>query len=88
MLKKTVKKGLWKGQYVSIRDYELEEGKRRGGIEITHKGKVMTLGVDRLNILQPSGRIFQSKFGGKNYRLVDVVFEEDVVNENQGNLNL
>ncbi len=87
MLKKTVKK-LWKGQYVSIRDYELENGKRQGGIQITYKGECMTLGMDRLNILKPSSRVFQSKTGGRNYRLVDVVFEEDIVNENQGNLNL
>ena len=77
---------LWKGQYVSIRDYELEQAKTSGGMIVEHKSKKMTLGMDRLNILQPTGRLFKSKTGGRSYRLVDVVFEPDFINKKQDDL--
>ena len=77
---------LWKGQYVSIRDYELEQAKNSGGIVIEHKSEKMTLGLDRLNVLKPSSRLFKSKTGGRSYRLVDVVFEPDFINEKQDGL--
>lgn len=77
---------LWKGQYVSVRDYELEQAKRAGGMVIEHKSKKMTLGLDRLNVLEPTGRLFPSKTGGRSYRLVDVVFEPDFINEKQDGL--
>lgn len=85
MLKKKVTK-LWKGQYVSVRDYEVTKAKQQGGLVVEYNNKKMTLGLDRLNILKPDSRIFRSKTGGRNYRLVDVVFEPDIINEGQGKL--
>ena len=85
MLKKKVTK-LWKGQYVSVRDYEVEGAKRQGGLVVEYNNKKMTLGLDRLNLLKPDGRVFKSKTGGRNYRLVDVVFQADIVNEGQRKL--
>jgi len=77
---------LWKGQYVSIRDYELESAKQKGGLVVKHKDKVMTVSLDRLSILKPDSKYFASKTGGRGYRLVDIVFEEDVVNKRQDSL--
>ena len=47
MKKKDVKK-LWQGKYVSVRDYEVKEAIRKGGLEINHEGAVMQIFPDEL----------------------------------------
>lgn len=75
-MNKQVKK-LWKGQFVSIRDYEIEKAKSDGLLRISFGDSTMTLGSYDLDKLQPSSRIFKSKTGGKDYRLVDIKFIPD-----------
>lgn len=80
------KSKLFKGTVVSIRDYELEKAKQLGGLVITHNGQTMTIGLDRLNILEPVGQLFKSKIGGKDYRLVDIRFKADNIDNRQKGL--
>ena len=80
------KSKLFKGTVVSIRDYELERAKQAGGLVITHNRQTMTLGMDRLTALHPVGQLFKSKTGGKDYRLVDIKFKPDDIDERQKGL--
>ena len=68
------KNKLWKGKFVSIRDYELEAGKNAGGIIISHNGQTMTLRPAILDTLTPIGEVFKSKTGGRDYQLIDIKF--------------
>ena len=81
-MNKEVKK-LWKGQFVSVRDYEIEKAKSDGLLRISFGGSTMTLGRNDLDKLQPSSRIFKSKTGGKDYRLVDIKYQADKQNKQQ-----
>jgi len=65
---------LWQGKFVSVRDYEVDDAIRKGGLRISHAGKWMYLDVDTLKQLEPSSRSFQSKFKGV-YRLIDITFK-------------
>ena len=80
------KKKLFKGTVVSIRDYELEKAKQLGGVVITHNGQTMTVGMDRLKTLHPVGQVHKSKTGGKDYRLVDIIFKPDDIESRQKGL--
>ena len=66
---------LWKGQFVSIRDYELEEALNEGGLEVHHDGSYRVFDLEELEKVTPNDRVFQSKTGGKSYRLVDLPWE-------------
>lgn len=81
-MNKQVKK-LWKGQFVSVRDYEIEKAKSDGLLRISFGDSTMTLGRNDLDKLQPSSRIFKSKIGGKDYRLVDIKYQADKENKQQ-----
>lgn len=85
MLKKTVNK-LWLGKFVSIRDYELDNARRQGGLEIVHDGRNMRLSVEQLEAIKPSGAWHKSKFGGEDYQLADITFKPITDNPNQGDL--
>lgn len=63
---------LWKGQFVSIRDYELEDAIREEGLEVHYNGDYRVFSPDELEKVTPNDRVFQSKTGGKSYRLVDL----------------
>ena len=65
---------LWQGKYVSVRDYEVEDAIRKGGLRIAHADDWMFLDVSTLKQLEPSSRVFQSKFKGQ-YRLIDITFK-------------
>lgn len=70
---KQVKK-LWKGQFVSIRDYEIKAAIQKGGLRLSHNEQVMELSVEDLKSLKPTGQGHQSKFGGV-YQLVDITWK-------------
>jgi hypothetical protein len=78
--KKITKPTLWKGEYVSIRSYELDPAIRAGGMIIIWKGDRMTLSVDNLQSLkrgQEKGQFVKSKTGGKDYYMIDVKWQPD-----------
>ena len=65
---------LWKGKFVSIRDYEIKSAIKRGGLRLFHNDDIMELSIEELSALKPSGAMHQSKFGGK-YQLVDITWK-------------
>lgn len=73
MKTKQVKK-LWKGQFVSIRDYEIQSAIQRGGLRLFHNEQIMQLSTEELKALKPTGQMHQSKFGG-SYQLVDITWK-------------
>lgn len=76
MLYKNVTK-LWKGEYLSIRDYEAKAAITKGGLRITHNNQVMYLWPEQIKELKPSSKVFKSKTGGKDYQLIDIKFVPD-----------
>ncbi len=74
MISKVVKK-LWKGNYVSVRDYEVIDAINRGGMCIIHNGDIMKLTPDQLKDLEPQEDVFKSQFNSGTYRLVDIVWK-------------
>ncbi len=86
MKKKKVTK-LWQGKFVSVRDYEVQAAIKKGGLEINHNNKIMQLKPEELQHLQPSSKVFQSKFKG-SYRLIDILFKPLTEDPNQRSLNL
>ena len=74
MIKKAVKK-LWKGKYVSVRDYEVLDAISRGGMCIIHNGDIMKLTPDQLKDLEPQENVFKSQFNSGTYRLVDIFWK-------------
>ena len=76
---------LWQGKFVSVRDYELADAIKKGGLLITHDQNQMFLDVDELQKLKPSGKVHQSKFKG-TYRLVDIAWDSNK-DKRQGELN-
>ena len=87
MSKKVKVKKLWQGKYVSVKDYEIEDAIRKGGMHIAFDNKFMSLSVDQLSQLKPSSQVFQSKFKG-SYRLVDIPWEPVTQDPRQGSLGL
>jgi hypothetical protein len=75
---------LWQGKFVSVRDYELADAIKKGGLLITHNENQMFLDVDELQKLKPSGKVHQSKFKG-TYQLVDILWNKN--DKRQGELN-
>ncbi len=74
MISKAVKK-LWKGKYVSVRDYEVLDAINSGGMCITHNGDSMKLTPDQLKDLESQENVFKSQFNNRKYRLVDIVWK-------------
>lgn len=66
---------LWKGKFVSIRDYELEDAINEGGLEVFHDGRYRVYEPEELEEASINDRVFQSKTGGKSYRLVDLPWD-------------
>jgi hypothetical protein len=83
MLEKKVLK-LWRGKYVSVRDYEVTLAKKKGGLIIEHKNEYMILDNEKLTNLKPNVKV-QSNYKG-TYRLVDIEWKPDTKNHKQGNL--
>ena len=77
---------LWKGEYVSIRDYEAKQAIRKGGMKITHNNQHMELNETQLKELLPTGTFCKSKFGGKSYFLIDVLWNPIVEDKRQEKL--
>ena len=74
-MKKKIVLKLWQGKFCSVRDYEVRDAIKKGGLELQHDNKIMRLNVDELRQLKPTGKPIQSKFKGtyklatdKNYR--------------------
>lgn len=84
MINKTVTK-LWQGKYTSVRDYEIEKAIRKGGLVIHYKDKHMSISVNELKRLKPTGKLIQSNYKG-SYRLVDVLFKPETEDLNQKQL--
>ena len=73
MKNKTVTK-LWQGTKVSIRDYELQDAIKKGGLRLNHGNEFMELQPDELIHLKPNGHVIQSKFKG-SYQLIDITWK-------------
>ena len=87
MKKKKVTK-LWQGLFTSVRDYELDDAIKKGGLQIQHNNKTMTISKkDCENILKnphtKKSKLMKSKVGGRNYHLIDITFKEDEVDSRQ-----
>lgn len=67
---------LWKGQYISVRDYEVNKAIRSGGLLLTYDGNKMTIMPEQLKQLNPNEDIQKSKFGN-DYRLIDIKWSPD-----------
>ena len=65
---------LWQGKYLSVRDYEIEQAIKEGGLKLIYNDKTMELKPEELKTLKPNGKIIQSQFKG-SYRLVDITFK-------------
>ncbi len=76
---------LWKGRFVSCRDYEIRDAIKKGGLQIKHNEQVMELSVDELKTLKPTGQMHQSKFSGQ-YQLVDITWKPLAHDPRQENL--
>lgn len=90
MKKKKVTK-LWQGLFTSVRDYELVDAIKKGGLQIQHNDKTMTISKkDCENILQnphtKKSQLIKSKIGGKNYQLIDITFKADDIDHRQMSL--
>ena len=45
---------LWRGKYVSVRDYEVQQAINQGGLRVTHNDKIMELKPEELETLKSS----------------------------------
>jgi hypothetical protein len=72
--KKRIIKKLWKGMYISLRDYEIQQAiDNNYSIQAIHKGEVMMLTPSRLKDIDLTiGTPQKSVYDGKSYRLIDV----------------
>ena len=75
MKKKTVTK-LWKNIFASIRDYEVEDAIRLGGMDLSYQKQKMFLSPEALQELKPMGKKIKSKTCGKDYHLMNVLFDK------------
>ena len=73
-MKNKIVKKLWQGKYLSVRDYEIEQAIRQGGLKVIHNDKTMELKPEELETLKPGTREFQSQYKG-SYRLDDITFK-------------
>jgi hypothetical protein len=76
MKRKQVKK-LWLGKFVSVRDYELKDAIREGGLIIEHDGEQMRMSVEDVKQITPSGKFHKAKFAGniQSYQLCDITWK-------------
>lgn len=73
---------LWKGKYVSIRDYIVKDAKKtRQALKIRHRGQIMTVPYSELDKGIKNPDIFKSKINGHWYKLIDYEFKPN--NKNQ-----
>lgn len=65
---------LWKGMYISLRDYEIQKAiDDNYSIQVVHKGEVMIFTPTRLKEIDLTvGTPQKSMYDGKSYRLIDV----------------
>ena len=86
MLEKVVTK-LWKGRYVSVRDYEIDKAILRNGMIIHFGDEKMLVSREKLEEYQANlpfnNPPIKSKTGGKNYRLVDIEWKPKPINTDQ-----
>lgn len=75
---RTVKK-LWKGMYISLRDYEISKAISDGTtLLIKHKGESMRLSPSALKDIDLSiGTITKSMYNNQQYRLIDIRWRAD-----------
>lgn len=74
-MKNKVVTKLWQGRYVTVRDYEVASAIEQGGMKIIHNDQYMIVSPDELKMLKPSAKLFKSKTGGRDYRLMDITFK-------------
>lgn len=80
LVKKVKKPSLWKGEYVSVREYEIENAIDQGGMIIHWQGKTMTLSKPNCETIYERGErdgFYKSKFGGRNYPLINIKWTPD-----------
>lgn len=72
--KRRIVNKLWKGMYISLRDYEIQQAiDKNYTIQAIHKGQVMMLTPSRLKDIDLTiGTPQKSMYDGKSYRLIDV----------------
>jgi len=69
---------LYKGQYVSVRDYIVKEHiKKRQALRIKHSNKIMTIPFSKLKDGITNKELFKSKYSGTYYRLIDYLWKPD-----------
>ena len=84
-MKKKIVKKLWQGKFCSVRDYEVRDAIKKGGLELQHDNQIMRLNVNELRQLKPTGKPIQSKFKG-SYHLIDITFKPLTEDVNQQKL--
>ena len=82
MINKSVKKLFYVNgkQGADVRDYELQNAIKAGGIVIRFASNTMTLAKDQCEYWQEHGQksiVFKSKSGGKDYRLITIPWKPD-----------
>lgn len=82
MVTKKVTK-LWKGEYLSVRDYEVQPAIKAGGLRLIYQGEEMILHTEDLQQLKPTSKLFKSKTGGKDYRLIDIKWNPRFIDTSQ-----
>ena len=73
-------KRLWNG-LASIRDHEMEDAKKKGGLVLKFEGQKMTIPLDKLDKLsfQAHKTKIQSKINpNQTYELIDIKFTPDI----------
>ncbi len=77
--KKRIVSKLWKGMYISLRDYEIQQAiDKNYTIEAIHKSQVMMLTPSRLKDIDLTvGTPQKSMYNKKSYRLIDVRWKPD-----------
>ena len=84
-MKKKIVLKLWQGKFCSVRDYEVKDAIKKGGLELQHDNQIMRLNEDELRQLKPTGKPIQSKFKG-SYHLIDITFKPLTEDVNQQKL--
>jgi hypothetical protein len=69
---------LWQGKIASLRDYEVKNAIKNGGMIFKFRGKVMTKTPNELaKHFQCHTQDIRSKFNNKTFKLVDFTFIPD-----------
>jgi hypothetical protein len=74
-------KNLYQNCMVQARDYEVQSCvTKKENMEIYHEGEKMTLTPEELVSKKvDTSKVFESKFGGKSYRLLGYIWKPDPV---------